>query len=295
MRGRRRGLSRRTFVKGGGALIVGLASAAAARRGRPSRRRARSRRTARPTRRSRTPTSRSSPTTPCSSRRGRVELGQGSTTGLLLLVAEELDMNVDQLVFVRQDTNVTPDTGGTFGSSSIARPGSGCAQRAPRRAAEPARAGVAATRRAGGGSSASRAASSRAAAGRSPTARCVGGRLLGVPLPAPILDPGQAPAKPISRLSRWSGISQMPRLDIPAKVIGTYTYIHNVRVPGMLHGRLIRPLGQGAYGDGTLAGIVSVDERSIAGHRRRPGRAARQLPRASSPRGSTTRSRRRRG
>ena len=56
----------------------------------------------------------------------------------------------------------------------------------------------------------------------------------------------------------------MPRLDIPAKVTGTYTYIHSVHVPGMLHGRLVRPLGQGAYGDGTLAGVVSVDESSIA-------------------------------
>ena len=33
----------------------------------------------------------------------------------------------------------------------------------------------------------------------------------------------------------------------------------------MLHGRLVRPLGQGAYGDGTRAGVVAVDESSIAG------------------------------
>ncbi len=51
---------------------------------------------------------------------GRVELGQGSMTGLLLIAAEELDLNLEQLVFVRHDTNVSPDTGGTFGSSSIA-------------------------------------------------------------------------------------------------------------------------------------------------------------------------------
>jgi nicotinate dehydrogenase subunit B len=50
---------------------------------------------------------------------GRVELGQGSMTGLLLLAAEELDMDLGQLEFVRHDTNVTPNTGGTFGSSSI--------------------------------------------------------------------------------------------------------------------------------------------------------------------------------
>ena len=68
---------------------------------------------------------------------GRVELGQGSTTGLLLLAAEELDMDVGQLVFARQDTDVTPDTGGTFGSSSIAQAGqrlrAACARGAARR------------------------------------------------------------------------------------------------------------------------------------------------------------------
>jgi len=36
------------------------------------------------------------------------------------------------------------------------------------------------------------------------------------------------------------------RIDIPAKVAGTYTYIHNVRVPGMVHARRVRPRGAGA-------------------------------------------------
>ena len=36
----------------------------------------------------------------------------------------------------------------------------------------------------------------------------------------------------------------MPRIDIPAKVTGAQTYIQNVRVPGMLHGRPVRPRGQ---------------------------------------------------
>ena len=57
--------------------------------------------------------------------------------------------------------------------------------------------------------------------------------------------------------------ARVPRVDIPAKVTGTYTYLQNVRVPGMLHGRIVRPRGQGAYGDGTANGIVSVDESSI--------------------------------
>src|SRR5689334_20511226 len=54
---------------------------------------------------------------------GRVELGQGSTTGLAVLVSEELDVDPAALRFVRHDTSVSPDTGGTFGSSSIASAG----------------------------------------------------------------------------------------------------------------------------------------------------------------------------
>src|SRR5919202_5995989 len=53
------------------------------------------------------------------------------------------------------------------------------------------------------------------------------------------------------------------RLDIAAKGNGQYTYVHNVRVPGMLHGRVIRPHGQGAYPYNSNV-AVSVDEKSIA-------------------------------
>ena len=54
-----------------------------------------------------------------------------------------------------------------------------------------------------------------------------------------------------------------PRIDIPDKVTGKMTYVHNIRVPGMLHGRVVRPRGQGAYGDGTAPKVLSVDESSI--------------------------------
>ena len=45
----------------------------------------------------------------------------------------------------------------------------------------------------------------------------------------------------------------IPRVDIPAKVTGEFTYVHDVRVPGMLHARVIRPDELGAR-------IASVDD-----------------------------------
>ena len=45
----------------------------------------------------------------------------------------------------------------------------------------------------------------------------------------------------------------IPRVDIPTKVTGEFTYIHDFRLPGMLHARVIRPDDYGAR-------IVSVDD-----------------------------------
>jgi len=247
-------LSRRSFVEAGGALIVGVSalrvarpSAAAA--GQPDPAQADSYLTIHAD-------------NTASVKSGRVEIGQGSSTGLLLLVAEELDLDLDQLVFVRHDTSVTPNTGGTFGSSSIAIAGqmlrSACgAARQTLLSLASSRLGVPVS-----SLSVSRGVVS-GGGGTVTYGELVDGRLLSVQLPAPLVRPGAPPSKPVSSY-RLVGISRMHRLDIPAKVAGTYTYVHNVRVPGMLHGRVVRPLGQGAYGDGTLAGVVAVDERSIA-------------------------------
>jgi CO/xanthine dehydrogenase Mo-binding subunit len=53
----------------------------------------------------------------------------------------------------------------------------------------------------------------------------------------------------------------VPRNDMPDKVAGKYVYMQHVRVPGMLHGRVVRPRGQGAYGAG--AKVMALDETSI--------------------------------
>ena len=60
-----------------------------------------------------------------------------------------------------------------------------------------------------------------------------------------------AAARRGARRSRSASTSssgrRRPRVDIPEKVTGNYTYVHHVRLPGMLHGRWVRP-GQGPYG-----------------------------------------------
>jgi hypothetical protein len=76
---------------------------------------------------------------------------------------------------------------------------------------------------------------------------------------APGLQHGAPGTKPVAQY-RLVGTSQ-PRFDIPDKVNGTFTYIQNIRLPGMVHARVVRPRGQAAYPSG--APVVSVDESSI--------------------------------
>ena len=57
--------------------------------------------------------------------------------------------------------------------------------------------------------------------------------------------------------SEWTILGKpIPRLDIPAMATGQFEYVHNVRVPGMLHGQVVRPPAIGAS-------VMSVDESSV--------------------------------
>ncbi len=73
--------------------------------------------------------------------------------------------------------------------------------------------------------------------------------------------PGQGIAKPVSQYQVVG--KSFPRIDIPAKVNGTYTYVQNVHIPGMLHGRRVRPRGAGAN-TALNDRPVSVDPTSIS-------------------------------
>ena len=82
-----------------------------------------------------------------------------------------------------------------------------------------------------------------------------------MPRRRPRLSRARPGTKPVSQYTIVG--TSPPRIDIPEKVTGKMTYVHNIRVPGMLHGRVVRPRGQGAYGDGTSPKVLSVDESSI--------------------------------
>jgi CO/xanthine dehydrogenase Mo-binding subunit len=190
---------------------------------------------------------------------GRVELGQGTSLGLLMIAAEELDMDVAQMKWINVDTNLTPDTGGTYGSSSIKS--AGPMVRAASAYARQALLGMAATQLGTPASQLSVSGGVVSGGGKQVKyGDLIGDKLFNTSMGAKTLTQLQSPAKQAGAY-KLVGTSP-PRLDIPAKVTGTYTYVHNVRVPGMLHARLIRPRGQGAYGTGVQ--VLSVDEGSIA-------------------------------
>jgi nicotinate dehydrogenase subunit B len=209
---------------------------------------------------------------------GKVELGQGSTTGLLMIAGEELDLELGQLEMIPNDTNVTPDQGITAGSSAIQ--GGGKQTRAAAAAARQALLGLAATRL--GASAATLQVKSGVVT--APNGQSVKyGELLGDKLFNASISPsyqmartrggvngtsgtGLAPGAPGTKpVSQYTLVgTSPPRIDIPAKVTGAYTYVHNIRIPGMLHGRMVRPRGQGSYGEGTNSQLLSVDPTSIS-------------------------------
>jgi CO/xanthine dehydrogenase Mo-binding subunit len=202
---------------------------------------------------------------------GKIELGQGTSTGLMMIAAEELDVAMKQMRWTVHDTNVTPIQGGTWGSSGIQS--GGPQVRAAAAAAKNALLDLAA--KSLGVAKASLSVSDGVVSGGGKTAtygQLLGGKLFNVRIPGASrtsglselnvrLASGAPGTKPINQykvVGKYRG-----RIDIPDKVSGKYTYLHNVKVPGMLHGRLVRPRGQGAYGKGTAPEILSIDEKSI--------------------------------
>ena len=187
---------------------------------------------------------------------GKCELGQGNTTGLLQIAAEELDLGMQQVRMVTLDTNITPDQGATSSSSSIERGG----PQLRAGAAEARRELLARASRVLGVQVGSLTVENGVVsiAGENNFRTVKYGDLLG-DKPFNLKFTGTAPQKPVGR-DQLVGKTP-PRVDMPAKAAGQSTHMHHLRVPGMLHGRVVLPRGQRSFGAG--ARPLAVDETSI--------------------------------
>ncbi len=188
---------------------------------------------------------------------GHVDLGTGIQTSLAQIVAEELDLRMDQLRMVLGDTARAPNQGATIASATL------------QISAVPLRNAAAEARRWLLGAAAERlgvaASELRIEAGciHAPHGAAVtfeqliGGQHIELTLS------GTAPLKPVEAYTLVGQSSS--RVDIPAKATGELTFVHDMRVPGMLHGRMVRPPYDG-YDTGPFVGtsLIGVDESSIA-------------------------------
>src|ERR1700722_15227866 len=188
---------------------------------------------------------------------GKAELGQGFKTAFQQIAAEELDVPFHSLTVVTADTGRTANEGYTAGSHSMQDSGTAILN-----AAAQARALLVAE----------------------------AARRLDVPVEnlrtengAVIAPDGQrlghgdlvaggmlhVQAQPESKLkdpATYTVVGKpVPRVDIPAKVTGGAAYVQDMRLPGMVHARVVRPPSYGAQltecdtaSIETMPGVVKV-------------------------------------
>ncbi len=186
---------------------------------------------------------------------GKVELGQGILTALAQIAAEELDVALPRIRVQPASTPTSPDEAVTSGSLSIQESGM-----ALRHACAEARAivtGVIAQRSGVAREAITVEDGSFLAPDGSPIGtywQFAGGGLLAVEA-----TPGDR-AKPAA--ARRIAGTAAPRIDLPEKVFGQPRFLHDMRLPGLLHARMVRPSARGAtlagVRDGTLPGGATV-------------------------------------
>jgi nicotinate dehydrogenase subunit B len=191
---------------------------------------------------------------------GKPEIGMGVGTAYAQIVAEELDIPLNRVVMVMGDTATTADQGGVGGSTSImlgAKPLRNASanarylltQMASQRLGVPAdelevKDGVVHMK----GDAKKRVSYAElAGAGDLNDTLKVSGTGFGLNV--------RGSGKPKDPSTYTIVGKPVPREDLPPKILGHFKYVTDVRVPGMLHGRVIRPSGVGAT-------FVSLDDNS---------------------------------
>ncbi len=177
-------------------------------------------------------------------RPGKIEIGQGILSALTQIVAEELDVSLERIRVVTADTAQSPNEGTTSGSRSIEE--SGMAFRyaaAEARELLLARAGVKL-----GVSLEQLSVNDGTITSRG------GGSVTYWDITDESLLQREATAEtaPKSHTQHKIVGGSAPRADIPRKVSGVPSYVQDMDMPGLLHGRVTRPPSPGAQ-------LISVD------------------------------------
>jgi nicotinate dehydrogenase subunit B len=187
---------------------------------------------------------------------GHVDLGTGIRTALGQIVAEELDVSLARVVVVLGDTAMAPNQGPTIASETIQ------ITAVPlRKAAAQARLFLItrATERLEVPQSDLRIEDGLV---RGQDNRTISyGELIGEDtIRLELAD--DVSLKPVGD---YTIVGQsVPRVDLPAKATGELIYVHDVRVPGMLHGRVVRPPYAGVdAGPFVGSSLIAVDESSV--------------------------------
>src|SRR6202163_2799721 len=187
---------------------------------------------------------------------GHVDLGTGIRTALAQIVAEELDVSFARVIVVLGDTSRVPNQGATIASETIqitAVPLRKAAAQARQfliaRAAERLELPVKDLRIEDGliHGNDNRSVS---------YGELIGGDIIRLEL---------ADDVPVKDVGAYTIVGQsVPRVDLPAKATGELVYVHDVRLPGMLHGRVVRPPYAGVdAGDFVGTSLIAVDEASV--------------------------------
>jgi nicotinate dehydrogenase subunit B len=187
---------------------------------------------------------------------GHVDLGTGIRTALGQIVAEELDVSFTRVVVVLGDTSRVPNQGATIASETIqitavplrkaaAQARHFLLDRAAQRLELPLR---------------ELSVEDGLIRGRDNRSVSYGELIAGETIRLDLAED-----VPVKAVGAYTIVGQsVPRIDLPAKATGELVYVHDVRVPGMLHGRVVRPLYAGIdAGDFVGTSLIAVDETSV--------------------------------
>lgn len=192
---------------------------------------------------------------------GKIEQGNGSPNALAQIAAEELDIRFERLFVVMGTTAHTVDQGPTYGSMAVRYAGPQIRHAAA--AGRQVLLSMASKRLHVPVEQLAVTDGVVSVVGEPKRSITYGALVHGKRLDVTIGATGktfQMKVAPDARLkdpSKYTIVgTSVPRKDIPGKVTGEFTYVHDVKVPNMLHGRVVRPYGIGSD-------LQSVDESGL--------------------------------